>query len=82
MSAQNQELVGLMNKRDTDIRNLQMQIDSLRNQLQEYSKVSRGIEERDMKISSLLTDLDMFKRNLTDAENSLRQKDDYLRHTE
>ena len=44
-----------MNRRDTDIRNLQMQIDSLKNQLQEYSRVSRGIEERDMKISSLLS---------------------------
>lgn len=75
LKIQNEELVGLMNKRDTEIRNLQMQIEALQNQLGEQAKVSRGLSEKDMKIASL-------ERELEQARQEITRLQEYLRKTE
>ena len=46
-------MLKMINMKETSIRNLQIQVNSLENQLEEQSRVTRGLSEREEKNTNL-----------------------------
>lgn len=74
--------MGLMNKQDSDIRNLQIQIDACQHQLGEYAAANRSLSEKEARLNAIHKDMQQAQQDSAILQDMLRKLQDKYRQTE